>query len=409
MNRFLLICLLLVGNIVTAQNVGIGTTSPVSSAQLDVSSTSKGLLPPRMTYAQRNAIVDPVAGLIVYCIDCGPGQMQYYNGNSWMQMMMAPGSLPYTLPIVITSQVTSITPISAVSGGNITNDGGALVTARGVIWDTLPLPTVALITKTSDGTGSGIFSSNITGLISGKNYHVRAYATNTIGTAYGGDSSFRFGYSYLPNIDITDINGNVYPTITTSCGQTWTTKNLTVSKYSNGDPIPQVTDSITWGNTFTGAWCWYHNDSVNYWQYGKLYNWYAVHDPRGLAPAGWHIPTDAEWTNLVKCIDPATDLNCTSCNQSLIAGGAMKETGTLHWLAPNTGADNTSGFSALPSGYRNFEYGGFFFLGQNTSWWCTDEYDASDAYERSINYNTANVWRDVYFKLAGKSIRLVKN
>jgi len=123
--------------------------------------------------------------------------------------------------------------------------------------------------------------------------------------------------------------------------QTWTLKNLDVSTYRNGDPIPQVQDNTAWANLSTGAWCYYLNNTANGTIYGKLYNWYAVNDPRGLAPNGYHIPTDAEWTTLT-----------TYLGGSTLAGGKMKEAGSSHWLSPNTGATNSSGFKGLPGGFR---------------------------------------------------------
>src|SRR5450432_4786545 len=126
------------------------------------------------------------------------------------------------------------------------------------------------------------------------------------------------------------------------CDQTWMTKNLDVSTYRNGDPIPQVTNDETWSILKTGAWCWYKNDSATYAStYGRLYNWFAVNDSRRLAPIGWHIPTEAEWSTLSVCLGDFE-----------VVGGKMKETGTTHWSNPNKGATNTSGFAALPGGNR---------------------------------------------------------
>jgi uncharacterized protein (TIGR02145 family) len=128
----------------------------------------------------------------------------------------------------------------------------------------------------------------------------------------------------------------------TICNQVWMQKNLDVSKYRNGDDIPQVTDPLVWPTLTTGAWCWYNNDSATYAAtYGKLYNFEAVRDPRGLAPQGWHIPTDAEWTSLGTCL-----------GGDAVAGGKLKEPGITHWLAPNTGSSNSSGWTALAGGMR---------------------------------------------------------
>ena len=124
----------------------------------------------------------------------------------------------------------------------------------------------------------------------------------------------------------------------TSIGtQIWMTRNLTVSQYRNGDIIPEVTDPAAWAALTTGAWCYYNNDPANGPIYGKLYNWYAVNDSRGLAPNGYHIPTTTEWTTLTNTLGGLS-----------LAGGDLKEAGITHWSDPNTGATNNSGFTGLP-------------------------------------------------------------
>lgn len=123
--------------------------------------------------------------------------------------------------------------------------------------------------------------------------------------------------------------------------QQWMNKNLDVAFYRNGDEIPQVADPTAWAALTTGAWCYYNNDPIQGGKFGKLYNWYAVNDPRGLAPQGWHIPSDAEWTTLE-----------TTLGGSSVAGGKMKEAGFVNWTAPNTAADNSSGWAGLPGGLR---------------------------------------------------------
>lgn len=218
--------------------------------------------------------------------------------------------------------------------------------------------------------------------------------------------------------NLTDIDGNIYPTIITSCGQTWISKNLNVSRYRNGAIIPKVTDSTQWRNLTTGAWCWYNNDSSNYWQYGKLYNWYAINDSRGLAPQGWHVPSDVEWSNLVKCIDPNADISSSSNIQSTIAGGAMKEVGTSRWLSPNTGANNSSGFSGIPAGFRDASGAStntlltFGMIGKAALWWSTTEDPTypSIVWCRWLSSSSSSLGRDRYNKLAaGRSVRLVKD
>ena len=186
----------------------------------------------------------------------------------------------------------------------------------------------------------------------------------------------------------------------TICSQIWMLNNLEVTTYRNGDPIPQVTDSIQWVNLTTGAWCYYNNNSANGPVYGKLYNWYAVNDPRGLAPAGWHVPSDAEWTTLSTCL-----------GSDLIAGGPMKEIGTTHWTPPNTGATNTSGFTALPGGFRDFD-GSFNGVGGSGYWWSSTEFNTTFAWTRSLYYlyyPNGSIVRATNPKQGGFSVRCLRD
>ncbi len=196
------------------------------------------------------------------------------------------------------------------------------------------------------------------------------------------------------NSDVLDINGNIYQTVTI-CNQTWMKSNLNVSKYRNGDEIPQVTDGTQWANLTTGAWCYYQNNTSNGPVYGKLYNWYALNDPRGLAPTGWHIPSFQEWNGLYSCLGDNL-------------GGKMKEGGTLHWLTPNTGATNESGFTGLPNGLRSTN-GIFGFLGKHGYWWSTTEYSSSEMVTYDLNYDNGGISTYNINKTSGLSVRCVKD
>lgn len=177
--------------------------------------------------------------------------------------------------------------------------------------------------------------------------------------------------------------------------QIWTGCNLDVTTYRNGDPIPQVTDPTAWVGLTTGAWCYYNNDSANGPVYGKLYNWYAVNDPRGLAPLGYHIPTDVEWTTLI-----------TSLGGTSIAGGALKEIGTTHWSSPNTGATNSAGFTMLGAGRR---LSSFSLLNDFGYIWTQTPFDSVNAYTFVAAYNTSSGLIGVREKYAGLSVRLIKD
>ena len=301
------------------------------------------------------------------------------------------------LPEITTENVTAIDTIHAISGGNVLNDGGAVVVMRGVCWGMNPNPTIDLPTKTSDGSGMGTFSSNLNMLTPNTIYHVRAYATNSVGTAYGNEMIF----TTLP-LPVIMCGVNIG-------GQTWSCKNLDLNHYANGDTIPQVSDPQVWMNLTTGAWCWYNNDSLNYGtKYGRLYNWYAVNDPRGLAPAGWHIPTESEWSKLIKYLDPTADTVCDYCTSSTTAGGAMKSIGLLYWISPNNYATNSSGFTALPGGMRS-EIGNYSIAGHMAVWWSANESDTWRAYYRYVYYFDANASRYNIDKHCGYSVRVIKN
>jgi len=191
------------------------------------------------------------------------------------------------------------------------------------------------------------------------------------------------------------IDENCIPSVTI-CGQIWMQKNLDVSTYRNGDPIPQVTDEAAWfRDGDAGAWCWYQNNTANGTVYGKLYNWAAVNDPRGLAPAGWHIPSKAEWETLIACLGGAE-----------IAGGKMKETGTMHWLSPNTGATNSSGFAGLPGGFR---YSGFHLMGERGQWWSSTYNYMATAWGFWLVFDNSKGEVILPITYMGSSVRCIKD
>lgn len=199
-------------------------------------------------------------------------------------------------------------------------------------------------------------------------------------------------------------------TITTSCPdcvnedisigtQVWKKCNLDVTTYIDGTPIPEVTDPTVWDNLTTGAWCYYDNTSSNGTTYGKMYNWYAVNDTLhgGLAPDGYHIPTDEEWSTLTTYLGGET-----------VAGGKMKESGLCHWATPNTDATNESKFTGLPGGIRYFN-GDFYGIGYNGYWWSSSEEDATNSRNRGLLFNSDNVNNGVSEKVYGLSVRLIKD
>ncbi len=179
------------------------------------------------------------------------------------------------------------------------------------------------------------------------------------------------------------------------CFTTWMEKNLDVRTYRNGDSIPVVTDPVVWASLTTGAMCWYNNDSAsNNAKYGILYNWYAINDSRGLAPTGWHIAKTVEWEYLANCL-----------KGDAIAGGKMKDTVNL-WIAPNSGASNSSDYTALPGGYRNSS-GAFEKINEQARWWVREGNNTTAAPSKLVQYNNSSLTTEIVSKNTGLSVRCV--
>jgi uncharacterized protein (TIGR02145 family) len=302
-----------------------------------------------------------------------------------------------------TMEVTSITALNAVSGGNVTDDGGGEIIAKGVEWGTSPDLGV-LSGATGDGSGTGPFVSNLWGLNPKTTYYVRAYAITEAGRAFGPTISFTtppiVPIVFNPDLTygkVSDIDGNEYKTIQIG-SQEWMAENLKTTKYIDGKSIPNVTDFQEWSNLTTDAYCWYKNDSTAYKaSYGALYNWFTVNTGK-LCPAGWHVPSDAEWTTLF-----------TYLGGTWIAGSKMKEIGITHWNNPNLGATNESGFTAIPTGtlslWADQDFSGWNGPGSVGIWWSASA-SINIALFEGANVNNS---QGVYFKQSAYSVRCLKD
>ncbi len=301
------------------------------------------------------------------------------------------------LPTLTTSAITSITTNSAMGGGNVTSDGGAISITEGICWSTSPGPTIAnSVYSNGLSVGTGSYASLLSGLNPGTTYYVRAYATNTAGTAYGNQILFTTSNS-VPNNTVADVDGNIYSTVTIGT-QVWMAENLKTTHYSDGTSIPLVTDNNVWGSLETPAYCWFNNDGATYkTPYGALYNWYTVNTAK-VCPIGWHVPTDTEWTTLTTFLGGIS-----------VAGGKLKEAGTVHWSSPNTGATNISGFTAIPMSMRAGGNGLFDSIIYQSPFWSSSEYSSIYAWLRSCNYNNSEVLVGWGGKGYGLSVRCLKN
>jgi uncharacterized protein (TIGR02145 family) len=218
------------------------------------------------------------------------------------------------------------------------------ITSRGIAWGTSPNPDINGTHLVSDSNGY-IFQLELNNLQPLTTYYVRAYAVNSIGIAYSNQQLFT---TSAPSPPISDVDGNQYRTVKIG-SQTWMAENLRTSRFQNGSPVSYIIDNQAWQETLAPAWCWYNHQENPNFPMGKLYNWYAVADPKGLCPAGWHVPDSVDMSNLRNNIFIAT-------GDTLNVGGKMKSTSLLawyeYWVPTNNGATNQSGFSGLPGGMR---------------------------------------------------------
>ena len=296
--------------------------------------------------------------------------------------------------------------------------GESAIQSTGICWSTSPNPTISgLHTTETLSSGSTSFISTLSPLTANTTYYIRAYAIDNSGTVYGAQLSFKtLNILFTSGGGVSDIDGATYGSVVLN-GKEWMKKNLDVSKYKNGDAIPQVTDVTQWEALTTGAWCYYENDTANGPIYGKLYNWYAITDPRGLAPAGWRIPTDTEWSDLA-----------TFLGGDVVAGIKLKEDSTTPtWDVTTNYATNQSGFTAVPAGtgYLNYHLPApvvpaapaptlaDLFKGKTkvTYWWSatTTGNTASDlVWSRNVNSSSDQLVRSGVIKSSALSVRCIK-
>ena len=301
-----------------------------------------------------------------------------------------------SLPQVQTFEATGVTAREALLGGHVLSDGGEVVLLRGICWSTSPNPTTS-DTITSNGVGRGVFESKLSDLDDATTFYVRAFATNRLGTAYGNQIEF----TTMPLTGtLTDIDGNIYATIMIG-PQIWMAENLRVSRYNSGDSIAGNLSSSQWSAATYGAYAYPGNDPANNEIYGKLYNWFAVNDERGLCPEGWKVPADDDWAELA-----------TYLGGSLAAGGKLKSTRTVpdphpRWDTPNTDATNESGFTGLPAGDR-FTNGLYYNFGRIGTFWSSTESNIASAWVRSLSYASGSMTRNGNDKRYGFSLRCLK-
>lgn len=211
-------------------------------------------------------------------------------------------------------------------------------------------------------------------------------------------------------VDVTDIDGNLY-SVQKFGDQCWMVQNLRTTHYNDGTPITKITDNTEWVSQTDAAYCWYNNDSVSYSNvYGALYNWYTVENPK-LCPQGWHIASDAEWKQLEMFLGLTEAQADAGGWRGNTVAPKMAGNETL-WLDGSLDAHSafgSSGFNALPNGYRNYATGMFLYQGEYAEFWTGTEVDSSEGRNRYIKYNLLGIFRGSLSKKAGFSLRCVKD
>jgi uncharacterized protein (TIGR02145 family) len=326
---------------------------------------------------------------------------------------------------VSTAEVTNISSVSATSGGNVTDEGGSGVIARGVVWHNSETMSLEVNTGfTENGQGAGTFISDISGLSAGTRYYLRAYATNGTGTSYGNIVEFE---TSAQAATVSDVSGNRYGIVTIG-NQVWMAENLRTKRYADGTLIAGGLANDSWQNTTQGAYTIYpHSISSLDGEeevlaaYGALYNWYAVQDERRLCPAGWKVPSDEDWTELTEYLSEQFGLNnepeavnglansLKSCHQvSSPLGGNCSTNEHPRWNSHNVhyGTDNF-GFAALPGSNRDAS-GSYGLIGSAGLWWTSTGDGGQNAFYRSVTVNAGNLQRETDSRNMGLSVRCIK-
>lgn len=298
--------------------------------------------------------------------------------------------------VLTTDQATLVTANTASAGGSVTDAGGGTISERGVCWGTSSQPTTSDFKATS-GNGTGAFTVNLTNLEDGTLYYYRAYAINSAGTTYGQE------YQFLTLVN--DVDGNEYQTVKIG-DQVWMAENLKTTLFNDEEAIPNVTDATAWKALTTAGYSWVQNLETNKNLYGAIYNWYAV-ESENLCPEGWHVPTDAEFQTLEAALGMnEEEVAATNRFRGTDQGEQMKsENG---WPEGKNGT-NSSGFAAMPAGYRAHATGTFEGVGIVAYFWTTTKPDANTSVYRLLDEDNDGVFRNQTYRHAGKSIRCVKD
>jgi uncharacterized protein (TIGR02145 family) len=313
---------------------------------------------------------------------------------------------PIILPTLTTRSISSISFTSAISGGDISDDGGGMINARGVCWAKSPNPVIDNL-FTLDGIGNYTYSSMISGLDHGATYYVRAYATNESGTGYGNQLAF-----ITPDItDITDVDGNNYR-INVIGTQVWMLANLKTTRYNDGTDIPNITLDSVWSSLDTPAYCWYNNDIDNKYDFGAIYNGFAVLTGN-LCPVGWHVSTTDDWTILndfLKNNSFGYEGSGDALAKSIASTYQWTESGHYAAVGNHPEINNNSSFNAHSVGLRDYKGSFINDLGTGAVWWSPDNsISPHPLWDYAIFSGESNILKGSDYPQSGFSVRCVKD
>jgi len=424
----------------SAANAQVGVGVPAGdihpTAELEVKSTTKGFLPPRMTNVERNAIASPATGLLIYQTDAvanNPAGLYFYDGTSWKNGLGVVGAKGDQGIQGLKGETGAVGQNGAQGDQGPKGDTGAQGETGAVGPQGTPGAQGAVGPQGTPGAQGAVGPQGPQGpqgATGPAGPAGAAGATGPVGPA-GKDGKVEFqnfkvsttgdtlyltngNYVIIPGLsvanpklqtsgygpNITDVDGNIYKTVFIGTQQ-WMAENLKVSRYNNGITIPYITDNAEWSSLTTGAWCYPNNDINNNTKYGKLYNWYTVSpttNGNNVCPTGWHVPTDAEWTVLTDYLGGGD-----------VSGGKLKEASAGSWNGSNTGATNSTLFSALPAGDREHPSASYGYIGSIGSWWSSTEKDLNIAIVRGMFYFLARTDRGEDYKKTGLSVRCLKD
>ncbi|MBW7843819.1 MAG: fibrobacter succinogenes major paralogous domain-containing protein [Ignavibacterium sp.] len=293
-------------------------------------------------------------------------------------------------PTIKTTEAKIIMHYSALAGGIITDIGDVTITSKGICWsDSKSLPEISDNKITSSAAGNS-YALHINCLKPGTTYYIRAFATNKANTIYGNTITIKT----LSDEDgtVSDIEGNIYKTVKIG-SQTWFVENLRISHYNNGDSIISTNNEIY--EEVKPQYQWPANgDEELVDKYGRLYTWYVITDKRDICPCGWHVPSQEDFAELIEYLGGDVEQ----------IGAYLKESETKNWMAPNVGATNSSGFTAIPAGARDYT-SAFVWFGKSASFWSSTENDIDDAFFYSLDHLNTEFVEDVYSHKAGHTVR----